>query len=56
MTGPLLSTLQVFVIRGRTGVLSVFFSPLWLGTRQMPPNFWISERKEGRNRDLLALS
>lgn len=25
MTGPLLSTLQVFGVRGRTGVLSVFF-------------------------------
>lgn len=56
VTNPLLPALPVFGVRGRTGVLSGLFLPLCLGSRLVPSKFWMGERKDGRNRDLLATS
>lgn len=54
-TGLPLSTLLVFGVRGRTGVLSELSSPLWQGSRLASSRFWMGETKvEVGNSDLFS--
>lgn len=48
MTGPLLSTLQVFGVRGRTGVLSVFFLTAVAGHQANTTQFLDGGEKGGK--------